>query len=318
MKNKVLIFGITGQDGFYLSEMLLNLGFYITGVSRKSKKFKNQSQKINSKKINTLKGNIANFDEVYKLILKIKPNYIFNLTNIESIKYSFEYPINTYQSIFNGNLNILESIMLIDKSIKYFSSSSCEIFGDNLKGTVNENTNFKPNNNYGIAKKYAFDLVKYYREKNNIFCCSGILFNHESPIREERYLPINLINNCISIKKDKKKKIKINNLLSKCDWGWAPDYVEAFYKILMHNMPDDYIIASGNTYSVLDLVKTIFNYFDYDYKKYIIVENKNKSSIRNINNFEADTSKIRKKLQWFSDKDLNFIVNNIIKSKLDV
>lgn len=318
MKNKALIFGITGQDGFYLSKKLLNLKFDITGISRKSLKFKNESQKINSKKIKILNGDIGNFDEVYKFILKIKPNYIFNLTNIESIQYSFKYPINTYQSIFNGNLNILESIMLIDKSIKYFSSSSCEIFGDNLKGIVNENTIFKPNNNYGIAKKNAFDLVKYYREKNNIFCCSGIFFNHESPIREDRYLPIKLINDCISISKNELKKIKINNLSSKCDWGWAPDYVDAIYKILMHSKPDDYIIATGNTYSVLDLVKIIFNYFDYDYKKYIITEKYNRSTIRNINNFIADTSKIRKKLKWFSDKDLNFIINNIIKSKLDV
>ena len=107
MKNKVLIFGITGQDGFYLSKKLLNLNFDISGISRKSLKFKNESQKINSKKIKILNGDIGNFDEVYKFILKIKPNYIFNLTNIESIQYSFKYPINTYQSIFNGNLNIL-------------------------------------------------------------------------------------------------------------------------------------------------------------------------------------------------------------------
>ena len=313
MNNKVLIFGITGQDGYYLTKKLLNLKFEIIGISRKSKKLKDQKQKIK-----ILKGDITNFYEVYKLINKIKPKYIFNLTNIESISYSYLYPINTYESIFNGNLNILQSIMLIDKSIKYFSASSSEIFGDNLKGNVNENTILKPNNNYGIAKKNAFELVKYYREKNNIFCCSGILFNHESPIREDRYLPMKLINECISIKKNTKKKIKIDNLLSKCDWGWAPDYVEAIYKILMYNKADDYIIASGNTHSVLDLVKIIFNYFEYDYKKHIIITNHNRTSIRNINNFKADTSKIRKKLKWFFDKDLKFIIDSLIKKKLDV
>ena len=316
MKKKVLIFGITGQDGYYLCKILKNLNYKIYGATRSKKNIKNPFKKEFSNTIEVFKTDITNYNQVLKLISKIKPYFIFNLTNISSIKYSYDNPINTFESIFNGNLNILQSILKVDKKIKYFSASSSEIFGDNLKGEVNENTPFKPNNNYGMAKKNAFELVKYYRERFGIFCSSGILFNHESPIRGERYLPISLIDNCILINNKRKQKIKINNLISKCDWGWAPDYANAIFKCINYKKPDDFIIASGRTYSVLDLVKIVFNYFNLNYKSYIEVENTDRSTIRNTSNFKVNTSKIYKCLNWKTDKDLNEVVQNIIIARL--
>ena len=202
IKKKVIIFGISGQDGYYLSKKLDSLNFNIYGISRNAKKIKkNQKNKNYPKNIKFLSKNICDYKSIYNTISKIKPNIIYNLTNIHSIKYSYDNPINVYESIFNGNLNILESIFKIDRSIKFFSASSCEIFGDNLKGLVSEKTKLKPNNHYGYAKKEAFELVKFYREKFNLMCSSGILFNHESIIREDRYLPMRLINECFELKK---------------------------------------------------------------------------------------------------------------------
>lgn len=318
VKKKVIIFGISGQDGYYLSKKLDRLNFNIYGISRNAKKIKtNQKNKIYPKKIRFISKNICDYKSVYNTISKIKPYLIYNLTNIHSLKYSYDKPINTYESVFNGNLNILESILKIDKSIKFFSASSCEIFGNNLKGLVSEKTTLKPNNHYGQAKKEAFELVKFYRERFNLSCSSGILFNHESIIREDRYLPIRLINDCIKLKKNKINKITVNNLFSKCDWGWAPDYVDAIYKISSKKIADDFIIASGNTYSVLDLVKIIFQKFDLNYKNYLNVENHVKSIARNTKYFKADTSKIYEKLNWKTNKNLSYIIDEIIKSKIN-
>ena len=162
----------------------------------------------------------------------------------------------------------------------------------------------------GFIKKIEFKA----KDKSNISSLNYIKYYGENPYI--RYLPISLIDNCILINKKRKQKIKINNLISKCDWGWAPDYVNAIFKCINYKKPDDFIIASGRTYSALDLVKIVFNYFNLNYKSYIEVENTDKSTIRNTSNFKVNTSKIYKCLNWKTDKDLNEVVKKIIKARL--
>ena len=266
MKKKIaLIFGITGQDGSYLAELLLRKNYVVYGVKRRTSLihttridhiYKDPHLKTNL----ILKyGDVTDFSNVFNLVNEIKPNEIYNLAAQSNVGVSFELAEYTAQTDSIGTLRILEAIRIIDKKrkMKFYQASTSEIFGNSPDKPYNEKSRFVPVSPYGTAKLYSFWITKNYREAYSIFASNGILFNHESPRRGENFISRKTIIGIIKVLKGHQKCLYLGNLNSKWDWGHAKEFVLAQWKILQHKTPDDFVIATGKNYSVKDLVNLV-------------------------------------------------------------
>ncbi len=266
MKKKIaLIFGITGQDGSYLAELLLRKNYVVYGVKRRTSLihttridhiYKDPHLKTNL----ILKyGDVTDFSNVFNLVNEIKPNEIYNLAAQSNVGVSFELAEYTAQTDSIGTLRILEAIRIIDKKrkMKFYQASTSEIFGNSPDKPYNEKSRFEPVSPYGTAKLYSFWITKNYREAYSIFASNGILFNHESPRRGENFISRKTIIGIIKVLKGHQKCLYLGNLNSKRDWGHAKEFVLAQWKILQHKTPDDFVIATGKNYSVKDLVNLV-------------------------------------------------------------
>ncbi len=263
-KKKALIFGVTGQDGSYLSEFLLKKNYIVHGVKRKSSSFNTDriNHIYNNKKFKLHYGDIIDSVSVSNLINKIKPNEIYNLAAQSHVQVSFELPHYTSQVNAMGVLNILESIRNSNLKIKFYQASTSEMYGNSFLKTQNEKTVFKPRSVYGISKLFAHQLVTNYREAYNLFLSNGILFNHESPRRGETFVTKKIVDFFKNYNKDKNKILELGNIYAKRDWGHAKDYVEGIWKILQHNKPDDFVISTGKMLSVKNFVNKVAKNFD--------------------------------------------------------
>tara|TARA_B100001093_G_scaffold415530_1_gene405976 strand:- start:586 stop:1641 length:1056 start_codon:yes stop_codon:yes gene_type:complete len=266
MKKKIaLIFGITGQDGSYLTEFLLNKNYFVYGVKR-------QTSLIHTTRIDHIYedrhlkpnlilryGDVTDFSNVFKIINDTKPDEIYNLAAQSNVGVSFELAEYTAQTDSIGTLRILEAIKIIDKKkkIKFYQASTSEIFGNSPDKPYNEKSRFAPVSPYGTAKLYSYWITKNYREAYSMFAANGILFNHESPRRGENFISRKTIIGLIKILKGKQKILYLGNLYSKRDWGHAKEFVKAQWKILQQKKPDDFVIATGKNYSVKDLVSLV-------------------------------------------------------------
>ena len=269
MKKKVaLIFGVTGQDGSYLSELLIKKGYYVHGVKRRSSSFNTSRidhiyQDPHEKNKNFLLhyGDITDAISVSTLVKKIKPNEIYNLAAQSHVSVSFEVPEYTANADAIGALRILEAIKFhgFEKITKFYQAGTSEMFGKVQEIPQNENTPFYPRSPYGVAKVYAHWITVNYREAYKIFACNGILFNHESPRRGETFVTRKIVIALCKIKLGLQKKLFLGNLDTKRDWGHAKDYVEAMWKILQTKTPSDYVIATGKQYSVKEFVNLTLN-----------------------------------------------------------
>ena len=266
MKNKkALIFGVTGQDGAYLSKFLLNKKYKVYGVKRRSSII--NTQRINDiyKDINyksnfvLLYGDLTDASSILNLIKKVKPNEIYNLAAQSHVKVSFEVP--EYSADVNGlgTLRILEAIrsLNLEKKVKFYQAGTSEMFGKTKDSLQNEKTAFHPVSPYGVSKCFAHWITKNYRDAYGMFACNGILFNHESPIRGETFVTKKIVQALVRIKKGSQKKLFLGNLYSKRDWGHAKDYVMAMWKMLQQNKPDDYVISTGETFTIKDFVNIL-------------------------------------------------------------
>ena len=313
MKKNILIFGITSQDGAFLSKLLIEKKYSVNGTTRNKnyKNLKNLSKLEILNKINIYQVEINNYKQVFNLIKKIQPIHIYNFAGVNTIKESFDSPLETFNSIVKGNLNILNSIKYY-KNIKFFSALSAECFGYNLRNYVNEKTIMKPSNPYGYSKKIIFNIIQNYRINYNLKCCAGILFNHESVLRSNKYVTTKIIKNSLLIKKRKIKKIELGNINSYRDWGWAPEYVEAMFKILFYNKFDEYIIATGKTYRVIDFIKITFDKLGLNYRNHLkTIKQKNRRKDNVF--FIANTKKIEKDLKWKAKKNIYNIIDDLLK-----
>ncbi len=278
MKKKIaLIFGITGQDGSYLAELLLNKNYVVYGVKRRTSLI-NTSRIDHIYKDFHLKtnlilkyGDVTDFSNVFNLINEIKPDEIYNLAAQSNVGVSFELAEYTAQTDSIGTLRILEAIRIIDKKrkIKFYQASTSEIFGNSPDKPYNEKSRFEPVSPYGTAKLYSYWTTKNYRDAYSIFASNGILFNHESPRRGENFISRKTIIGIIKILKGQQKCLFLGNLDSKRDWGHAKEFVLAQWKILQHKIPDDFVIATGKNYSVKDLVNLVLKKLGikYSWKK---------------------------------------------------
>jgi len=343
MKKKVaLIFGVTGQDGSYLSEFLLNKGYIVNGVKRRSSS--NNTSRVDhiyqdphesNYKFRLHYGDITDSSSVSDLIKKIKPDEIYNLAAQSHVAVSFEVPEYTANADALGALRILEAIKFhkFEKKIKFYQAGTSEMYGKVQSSPQNEKTNFYPLSPYGVAKLYAHWITKNYREAYNIFACNGILFNHESPRRGETFVTKKIISALCRIKVGKQKKLYLGNLNAKRDWGHAKDYCEAMWKMLQQKKPDDYVISTGKQYSIKQFINLAAKKLNmkiiwkgkgikekaYNEKGIAIIEC-DKKYLRplDVNTLLGNSKKARKKLNWKPKIKLDSLIQEMIKSEYDL
>ena len=271
---KALIIGITGQDGAYLAKYLLSKGYEVTGSSRDvmASSFKNLNSIGIYKQVQLISVSINDFRSVFNAIQRVDPGEIYNLAGQTSVGLSFDQPVEAIESIAIGTLNILEVIRLLNRPVRFYNAGSSECFGDTGDRPANEQTSFAPRSPYAVAKSTAKWLINSYRESYGLYACTGILFNHESPLRPERFVTQKIITGAAKIKAGQLDKLQLGNLDISRDWGWAPEYVEAMWLMMQLDVPDDFVIATGRKESLKYFVTKSFEYFDLDWQKYVEIE----------------------------------------------
>ncbi len=337
MKKVALIFGITGQDGSYLAELLLRKKYIVHGVKRRSSSlntsridhiFQDPHEKNYNFRLHY--GDITDTLSVSSIIKKTKPNVIYNLAAQSHVAVSFEVPEYTANADALGALRILEAIKFhkLEKTCKYYQAGTSEMYGKVQTVPQNENTNFYPLSPYGVAKLYAHWITKNYREAYNIFACNGILFNHESPRRGETFVTKKIVSALCKIKEGKQKKLYLGNLNSKRDWGHAKDYCYAMWKMMQQKQPDDYVIATGIQYSIKEFINLTAKKLNmkifwkgkgiaekgYNEKGFSIIEcDKNYLRPLDVNTLLGNAKKARKKLKWKPKMNINALINEMIE-----
>ena len=317
MIKRALIFGISGQDGSYLAKFLLSKNYIVYGTTRNLKSLNNLKK---LKILEKIKINIVdpkNYKNVKKIVNKIIPHEIYYLSGVSSIFEANNNPQIAFESITLGTINVLESIKHVGKNkIKAFFAGSTECYGnlDKNKKFFDENSTFSPENTYSFAKLSSYNLVKKYREIDGLNCCTGILSNHESPLRSSKYISKKIIERAKQISKNKRLKLKLGNIDISRDWGWAPEFVEVYWKILNLKLVDDFIIASGKTTSLKVFIKKVFKKFDLDWENHIIYSKRlqRKSDIKYT---KFNLNKIYKSVKWKSRFNLNDIIDLMIKNE---
>ena len=270
---KALIIGISGQDGAYLSQLLLNKGYDVFGGSRDpdNNSFENLKRLHIRDRVNLKSVSVSDFRSVLQAIDDTKPDEIYNLGGQSSVGLSFELPIETFESIAFGTLNILEAIRFLKKPIKFYNACSSECFGDLDGYAADEKSLFSPRSPYAVAKSAAYWQVNNYRDAYGIFACSGILFNHESTLRPERFVTQKVIRAAQRIAAGKQKRLELGNLKIRRDWGWAPEYVDAMWRMLQQPKPDDYVIGTGESNTLQEFVKFSFEMVDLNWRDYVSI-----------------------------------------------
>lgn len=306
---KALICGVTGQDGSYLAELLLSKGYEVIGTSRDAMitPFSNLLRLNIRDDVQTTSMAINDFRSVLGVVQRFKPDEIYNLAGQTSVGLSFEQPVESMESIAQGTLNMLEVIRLVDRPIRFYSAGSSECFGETGVDPADERTAFRPRSPYAVAKASAHWLVQNYRESYGLFACTGILFNHESPLRPERFVTQKIVRAAARISQDRTKFLQLGNIEIFRDWGWAPDYVEAMWKMLQQPEPDDFVIATGQTKSLEDFVERAFAHFDLVWQEHVRVD---RSLFRpsDIRISCGDPRKAASKLGWTAQSGFDAMV----------
>jgi GDPmannose 4,6-dehydratase len=294
-----LITGISGQDGAYLAKLLLNKGYRVCGTSRDAQvcPFRNLERLQIRDQVQLESVALNDFRSVIQALFKVQPDEIYNLAGQSSVSLSFEQPVETQESIHLATLNLLEAIRFTGKNIKLYNAGSSECFGDLRDEAATEETPFRPRSPYAVAKAAAFWQVANYREAYGIFACSGILFNHESPLRPERFVTQKIAAAAYRIAQGQQKKLLLGNILVQRDWGWAPEYVEAMYSMIRADSPEDYVIATGETRKLEEFVCAAFEHVGLNWRKHVIVE-KNLFRPTDIMIGRGNASKAAQKLGW--------------------
>ncbi|MGB8990653.1 MAG: GDP-mannose 4,6-dehydratase [Desulfobaccales bacterium] len=268
-----LICGISGQDGAYLAQSLLARGYRVVGSSRDAQisPFGNLVRLGVRERVEVESVALNDFRSTLQALMKVEPDEIYNLAGQTSVGLSFHQPVETLESISVGTLNLLEAIRFTGKSMKLYNACSSECFGD-IADAGDEQTPFRPRSPYAVAKAAAFWEVANYREAYNIFACSGILFNHESPLRPLRFVTKKIVAAACRIARGDREKLTLGNIAVQRDWGWAPEYVEAMWLMLQQDQPDDFVIATGENHSLEEFVAAAFAQVGLDWRDYVVID----------------------------------------------
>ncbi len=309
---KALIIGVTGQDGAYLSHHLLSLGYEVIGTSRDAQmsNLKRLEKLGISSEIEIISIAPNDFRSVLKGVSTVKPSEIYNLSGQTSVGLSFDQPIESMESIATSNLNFLEVIRFLGGDIKYFNAGSSECFGNISSAPVTEESPFRPQSPYAVAKSAAYWQVHAYRRAYGLKVCTGILSNHESPLRPSRFVTQKIIKGVKSIKNKSKEFLELGNIDIYRDWGWAPDYVKAMHLMLKSEKPKDYLIASGATRSLREFVNESFLIAGIDVQKHLIINDRFKRPL-DLSYSALDPNKIKNELSWSSNLSIKEIVKKM-------
>jgi GDPmannose 4,6-dehydratase len=317
MKKRALITGISGQDGSYLSEYLLSLGYEVHGTVRRHSVAENQNARIEhiQDQVITHYADLLDYTSLLKVIMDVDPHEIYNLAAMSHVAVSFNIPVFTIQTNAVGTLNILEIIRQFKPNVKFYQAASSEMFGNSVDedGVQRLTTPMNPVSPYGCSKLLAYSIVRNYRNAYRLHAANGILFNHESPRRGSNFVTNKVVKTAVEIKLGKKDFLELGNLDSYRDWGHSKDYVRAIHQITNHEKADDFIVATGETRSVRELCKHVFEKLDMNYEDYVRV---NQKFVRpeELKYLKGDASKMKKVLNWEPEYTFESMLDEMINS----
>ena len=321
MKKTVLITGITGQDGSYLAEFLLKKNYEVHGLVRRvaSEDKTHRLWRLRNilNKINLHAASLESYASIVKLITKIKPTEIYHLGAQSYIDYAFQDEFSTLNTNINGTHYVLAAIKDFSPNTKLYFAASSEMFGKVLEIPQNEKTPFYPRSTYGISKVAGYELTRNYREAYNLFCCSGILFNHESPRRGFEFVTRKITHAVARIKLGMQKDLRLGNIEAKRDWGHAKDYVVAMWLMLQQKKPQDYVVSTGKQYSVKQFAKLAFEIAGLDYKNYVKIDKKlNRPA--DVQTLLGDCKKAKNNLKWKQKFSFEDLVKDMVDHDMEV
>jgi len=325
MTKKALITGISGQDGSYLTEYLISLGYEVHGVVRRHSVAENQNYRLHminkdgkyehkgDSRIKTHYGDMLDYASLQRIVSEVMPDEIYNLAAMSHVRISFDMPMYTIQTNAIGVLNILEVYRTVCPSAKFYQASSSEMFGNSVDadGIQRLTTPMTPVSPYGCAKVMGYNLVRHYRHAYGLHACNGILFNHESPRRGSNFVTNKVVKGAVAIKKGLQEKLELGNMDSFRDWGHSKDYVRAMHMIVNHNTADEFIVATGKTHSVRDLCRVVFEKLDMNYEDFI-VQNPVYMRPEELKYLKGDSSKARDILGWKPDYTFESMIDEMI------
>mgnify|MGYP003149202632 FL=1 len=316
MKKKAFITGINGQDGSYLAEHLLELGYKVYGMVRRNSVAENQQNRIDhlvGEGVETDYGDLLDIASISRMLSLIKPDEIYNVAAQSHVRISFDIPQFTVQTNALGVVNILEAYRVNCPNAKFYQASSSEMFGREVDedGYQRETTRMEPTSPYGCSKVFGYNMVKHYRYAYKLFASNGILFNHESPRRGSNFVTNKVVKTAVQIKKGLKDELVLGNLHAYRDWGHAKDYVRAMNMILNHTEPDDFVCATGVTNSVGDMCEYVFNKLGMNYKNYVKTDDKFLRA-EELDYLKGDCSKLRKTLGWEPEYTFETLMDDMI------
>lgn len=316
MNKKAFITGINGQDGSYLAEYLIELGYEVHGIIRRNSTVESQQSRFTDEirnKLNLYYGDLLDQGSIEKLLDQIQPDEIYNLAAQSHVRVSFDIPQFTVQTNSLGVLNILEAYRRSCPNAKFYQASSSEMFGNSVDadGFQRETTIMNPVSPYGCSKVFAYNIVRNYRNAYNLHACNGILFNHESPRRGSNFVTNKVVKTAVEIKLGLNNKLELGNMDSFRDWGHSKDYVKAMHMILNYEKPDDFVVSTMTTHSVREMVEYVFNKLNLDYTKYV-TQNEKFLRAEELKYLKGDSTKIRTILGWKPEYTFETLMDDMI------
>lgn len=315
MKRRALITGITGQDGYYLSKLLLEKDYEVFGLIRRHNRVGTELGTVESFSdvINFEYGDLTDATSLESVIFRTKPHEVYNLAAQSHVKVSFDTPVYTAQTNALGTTYLLDAVSRVVPYARFYQASTSEMFGNSVDsdGFQRETTCMLPVSPYGVAKLYSHQMVNVYRVQHNLFACSGILFNHESPMRGDLFVTKKITNYIRT--RDFSKKLELGNLEARRDWGHAEDYVYGMWLMLQHQTPDDYVLATGTTYSIREFLDRAFNIADLGNYENYVTTNQKFFRPEDVHHLKGDSTKAKKILGWEPKHNLDTLINTMIK-----
>ena len=317
------ITGITGQDGYYLAELLLSKGYKVHGTLRRSSTFNTSridnliSEYRSSGDLTLHYSDLLDSSSLNTLINNIAPDEVYNLAAQSHVAVSFENPIYTTQVGTVGSLSLLEAIRHLDKDVKFYQASSSEMYGGGKKESLNEDSPFDPKSPYAVSKVFAHEITQVYRDSYDLFGVNGILFNHESPMRGETFVTRKITRAIGRIVLDLQTKVTLGNLEASRDWGFAGDYVLGMWMMMQHDTPEDWVIATGETHTVADFAKAAFEVVNLNFEEYVQTSEKYLRP-NEVDYLLGDPSKAKQKLNWEPATSFNDLVEMMVNSYIDL